>query len=122
MYYTDAKPTTWSRTSHGRGKRTVRVGVGCFLIEHISTGKFLSGVSKTVSQTVDSLIETIDQGTIKSKAMLGLCKLDSDLRLIEFSTKNLKIAEATLEQIKRTTEPDYCILEYDTPGRKRRTS
>lgn len=112
MYVTDAKPSTWSRTSHGRGKRSVSVATGCWLIEHIATGRFLSGVSKTVSQTVDSVLLSIDNGSVKSKIMLGLCRLDGDLRLIEYPTKSTKAAEVLLQQIKLSSEPDYLVLEF----------
>lgn len=111
MYVTDAKCYSWSRTTAGRGKRTVSVTTGCYLVEHISTGKYLSGVSNNVSADVDRLITSIDSKKSPSKAMHGLCNLDSDIRLIEFPTKSLKIAKQVLEGIRNTTEPQYLILK-----------
>lgn len=109
--YTDAKGYSWTRTETGRGKRSVLTTVGCYTVEHIATGKFLSGVSATVSLEVDACIAALDVGAHKSKAMKGLCKRDSDLRLTEYPCKNMREANRVLAQIRTTTEHSYLVLK-----------
>lgn len=101
---------TWSHTTHGRGKRNDDVQIGCYVVEHIPTGKFIVGSSKTVSQEVDGLIEALWGGTHQSKAFNKLCSLDPDLKLYEYPTKTLKHAKDIEKAIRRTVLPVYLLL------------
>jgi hypothetical protein len=110
MFQVEAKAATWSHTTWGRGKRVVDVGVGCFMIEHIATGKYVIGVSQQVSRDVDTLIKSILEGRYANKTMVKLCTMDPDLRLLEFATANLRDARKLEKEIRATTEPQYLIL------------
>lgn len=110
MYLTEARGASWSHTTWGRGKRAEEVGLGCYVVEHIATGKFIVGVSNQVSKDVDKLIQLIDSGKYSNKAMLELCARDPDLRLLEYPCMNLKQARQVEKAIRSTVVPKYLLL------------
>ncbi|AAL83173.1 endonuclease [Pseudomonas phage vB_Pae10145-KEN51] len=110
MFIVDDKCYSWSSTSHGRGKRSEIVGAGVYVIEHIATGKYLVGLSKTVSNEVDKHIAALRNNSHQNKAMLGLVHRDMDLRLLEYPISKVSDQKALIAKIRATTEPKYLML------------
>lgn len=110
MFQAEGTCATWSHTSYGRGKRVEEVKVGCFVVEHIATGKFLVETSKTVSKDVDKVIELIKKGELLNKAFLKLCQLDPDVKLYEYAAADLKAAKRIEADIRKTAYPKYLLL------------
>jgi hypothetical protein len=110
MFEPEARCHTWSSTVHGRGKRSEVVTNGVYVVEHLSTGKYIVGCSKTVSADVDKHITALKAERHACKAFNKLCHLDSDLRLLEFPTKTAKESKILETRIRKTTVPQYLIL------------
>lgn len=110
MFETTAKGSTWSRTSFGRGKRLEPVTTGCYVIEHICTGKLFTGVSASVSNDVDLHLLTIGDGTTRLKKFVKLCVNDSDLKLYEYPTTSLKAAKKLEQEIRASVSPTYLLM------------
>jgi len=111
MFTTPHEPiTTWSKTTHGRGKRLFPTNVGFYVIEHISTGKLLVGVSKQVSRDVDIGIEQLLKGIYPSAAFNKLVSLCPDLRLHEYSTGSIAEAKKSVEALIKTITPTYLFI------------
>ncbi len=110
MFHTDARGSTWSHTIHGRGKRLDEVKTGCYLVEHIATGKLITGTSDQVSRDVDRIIQAVHAGTYPCPALLKLCAHDPDLKLYEYPTGSLKEAKAIERQVRATLDPAYLLL------------
>lgn len=110
MYEVDAKCASWSHTLAGRGKRKAMVRVGCYVVEHMSTGKFIVACSKNVAEEVDITIQKLLEGTTKNRAFNRLCQTCPDLTLYEYDTKTLTEARKIEAVIRKTVMPKYLLL------------
>lgn len=106
----NVKTITWSSTVHGRGHRLEETKVGCFLIDHIATGRSIVMTDSNVSKKVDQMIDKIKTGKSEFKLFNTLCKDDSDLKIYEFPTRTLKDAKQIEGQIRATIQPRYLLL------------
>lgn len=110
MYEVDAKCASWSYTTHQRGKRRVVVRVGCYVVEHLATGKFIVACSKNVAEEVDITIQRLMEGSTKNRAFNRLCHTCPDLVLHEYATRTLTEARKLEAVIRRTVTPKYLLL------------
>lgn len=113
MFYTEAKGISWSRTGHGRGKRAEQTLIGCFVLEHISTGKIVVGTSRSVSRDVDGLLKELSDVKAASKSnkpFAKLCALDADIKIYEYTAKNLSEARRIEKEVRETVTPRYLLL------------
>ena len=97
----DIKGYTWSRTTAGRGKRKETVTAGCWLLEHISTGKFIIGSSPQVSQEI---------GKHPNKKLSKLVNMDPDLMAIEIPMASQPKAKKLEREIRVNVNPEYLLL------------
>jgi hypothetical protein len=104
MYSTNAKGKSYSNKSIKAGKKTDEVKIGCLVIEHVPTGKFIASASKSVSADVGVVLQNLPP------KMQALCKHEDDLRVYEYSTKTVREAEKVLREIKDSVEPKYLFL------------
>lgn len=110
MYEVDAKCASWSHTIHGRGKRKVVVRVGCYVVEHVSTGKFIVASSKNVTEEVDTTIQRLLEGTTKNRQFNRLCQTCPELTLYEYPARSLTEARKLEAQIRKSVMPKYLLL------------
>lgn len=110
MYETKARAISYSPRV---GKKTEEVKVGCLVIEHVPTGKFIAIASKSVSDDATKLL--MDSG----RQMNALRKFDDDLRVLEYPTKTVKQAQAVLKEIQDSVEPKYLFLGDNSKEKKR---
>ena len=106
----DIKGYTWSRTTAGRGKRKETVTAGCWLLEHISTGKFIIGSSPQVSQEIDRHIALLNDGKHPNKKLLKLVNMDPDLMAIEIPMASQPKAKKLEREIRVNVNPEYLLL------------
>lgn len=117
----DRSYSVWSRTSSGRGKRAAEVKNGLYIIEHISTGRMIVGVSSHVSKEVDKQLAQLSKGKHENRLFAKLIEMDMDVKLHEVPTKNSKEADKLLDQVVSTTYPDYLNTNYQWDSAKKRT-
>jgi hypothetical protein len=110
MFETEARGTTWTRTSSHKGKRAETVSVGCFVIEHIATGKVVTGSSSSMNLDIDKIITDIDSGKHSNKKFRKPCELDSDLKVYEYPCKTINAAKKLEKEIRRGVSPDYLLV------------
>lgn len=110
MYETKAKGTSYSLRV---GKKTTEVKAGCFVIEHVPTGKFIAGASKNVSADVELALNNL------GPSMQALRQREDDLRVHEYSAKTVKQAQGILNEIQGSVEPKYLLLD-DTQKKRRK--
>lgn len=110
MYEVDAKCASWSHTLAGRGKRKVTVRVGCYVVEHIDSGKFIVACAKNVTEEVDMTIQRLMEGTTKNRAFNRLCQSSPELTIYEYPTKTFTEARKLEAVIRKTVEPKYLLL------------
>lgn len=110
MFATDVKGAAWSRTTTHRGKRVEQVTVGCYVMEHIATGKVITGSGMDISREIDKIIADLDSGKYSNKKFRKPCELDPDLRMYEYPCKTLKQAKKTEADIRRGVSPTYLLV------------
>lgn len=100
----------WLHSSSGRSKRSDTTNQGCYMLEHVATGRFYLGQSENVSSEVDKQLSLLAIGKHPCKLLNGLYAKDADIRLFEYPLKAKKARTALLKQIKETCETDYLCL------------
>jgi hypothetical protein len=110
MFETEARGTTWTRTTTGRGKRTEIINVGCYVIEHIATGKVITGNGMSINLEIDKIIGDLDSGKHSNKKFRKPCELDSDLKMYEYPCKTLKQAKKLETEIRLNVNPSYLLV------------
>lgn len=114
MSVTEASVVKWLHSSSGRSKRSEIVNQGCYVLEHVATGRFYLGQSDTVSKEVDKQLAQLAVGKHASKLLNGLCSKDSDVRLFEYPIKSKAERKRLLVEIRDSANPDYlCINPRD---------
>jgi hypothetical protein len=114
MFKTEAKAHTWTTTIWGRerGKsgRSTPVTRGVYLIETISTGKFIVGTSRVVSNDVDRHLAMLANGKHPNKKLQAQWDWEPELRMLEFPTSSDKESKALEKEIRKTNDTPYCLL------------
>lgn len=114
-YETKVKGSSYSASS---GKKTDEVKTGCFVIEHIGTGKFIAAASATASVDASKAIQALHADQHPNKPMQGVCHKDGEVRVYEYPTKTVKQAEAVLKEIQNSVEPKYLFLGGNSEVKK----
>ena len=109
-YKTESKGYQWSSTVWGRGARAELVTQGVYIIDHISTGRFVIGQSRTVSAEVDRQIEQLKGGRHPNKMLQQQYAWEPDIRLIEYPTNSAKEAKRLEAEIRASNDTRYCLL------------
>ena len=113
---TDSKDSviSWLHSSSGRSKRSKITDQGCYVLEHVATGRFFLGQSECVSKEVDAQLAQLALGRHKSKLLNGLYAKDHDIRVFEYPRKSKKDRKAVLTQLRAEAYPEYlCINPRD---------
>ncbi|MCY1418492.1 hypothetical protein D9M71_340530 [compost metagenome] len=110
MYRTEAKGYTWSSTVHGRGARSVLVTQGTYVIDHISSGWFITGNSRTVSADVDKQIDLLRKGKHPNRKLQQQYSWEPDIKLIEYPMNTAKESKKLEAEIRSTNDTAYCLL------------
>lgn len=110
MFKTEAKSYSWSSTVHGRGARSVLVTQGTYVIDHISSGWFIVGTSRTVSADVDKQIALLKAGRHPNRKLQQQYAWEPDVKLIEFPLDTAKQSKKVEAEIRSTNDTDYCLL------------
>lgn len=110
MFETDARGATWTRTANHRGKRAEIVTVGCYVIEHIATGKLMTGVGMSIDVDINASVDALCRGDHSNKRFRKLCQLDSDLKIYEYPCKTLKHAKKLEKEIRASVVPTYLLV------------
>uniref|UniRef100_A0AB39CCD4 Endonuclease n=1 Tax=Pseudomonas phage RVTF4 TaxID=3236931 RepID=A0AB39CCD4_9VIRU len=93
------------------GERSTLVTQGVYVIDHIPTGKFIIGQSRTVSAEVDKHIALLKTGRHPNKILQRQYSgYNMDLRMIEIPASNSKEAKKIEAQIRASNTTDYCLL------------
>ncbi|MND13154.1 hypothetical protein D3C81_23840 [compost metagenome] len=100
----------WLHSSSGRSKRSDNTNQGCYMLEHVATGRFYLGQSETVSSDVDKQLALLSIGKHPCKLLNKLYEKDAEIRLFEYPIKAKKARQALLKEIKETCETDYLCL------------
>ena len=108
MFNVEFSGYSWSKTTSGRGKRVSEVKSGLWIVEHISTGKFIIGSCGNVSKEVDKQIELLIAGKHPNKKLTKLFEIDPDLKLYEVPMDGK--AKVLEREIRANTTPQYLLL------------
>lgn len=100
----------WLHSNSGRSKRSDLTNQGCYMLEHVATGRFYLGQSESVSADVDKQLSLLSIGKHPCKLLNKLYEKDSDIRLFEYPIKAKKARQALLKEIKETCLTDYLCL------------
>ena len=104
----------WLHSSSGRSKRSETVDQGCYVLEHVATGRFFLGQSETVSRDVDKQLSQLPLGKHSSKLLNGLYSKDSDIRIYEYPIKAKRERTKLLIALRDDANPTYlCINPRD---------
>ncbi len=98
---------SWTHSTGGRGKRRHEVRVGCYVLQHAATGRFIAGFDSKVSTAVDKELEKLKAGKHKSKLFSKLYSLDDEINVYEAPTKKLEQAKAVIQKLRKTATPTY---------------
>lgn len=93
-----------------RGARSTLVTQGVFIIDHLSTGKFIIGTSRTVSADIDKQMALLRAGKHPNVKLQRQYTHDQDLRLIEVPAADAKNAKQIEARIRSSNTTDYCLL------------
>lgn len=107
MFETKAEGSSYSSTSTRAVKETKQ---GCFVLEHVSTGKVIVGVSDQVTVEVNQNLDSLYGEVHKNKHMNEVCKRDPEVRVHVYPTKTAAQAEKIAKEIKGSVEPAYLFL------------
>jgi len=124
MYTVEEKAYTWSLTYRelksgaivpNNGARSTLVTQGVYIIDHVSSGWFIIGQSRTVSAEVDKQLALLQAGRHPNRKLQAQYSSPShfsnmDLKFIEIpihSAKDCKRVEAT---IRASNTTGYCLL------------
>ena len=110
MFIPEAPGFAWSRTVHGRGFRPEETKVGYYVIEHLATGKLVTGISATVSNDLDKIFVALTNGTFANKKLQAQYNSDVDLKIYEYRSTSLKAAKKSEAAIRETVSPRYLLL------------
>lgn len=119
MYEVEDKSHSWVRTFRelksgeiiqNKGARATMVTQGVFVIDHISTGRFIIGNSRTVSAEIDRHIDALNRGGHPVKALQLQFNRCPDIRLIEIPATSAKHAKQIEAKIRASNTTDYCLL------------
>lgn len=110
MFIQEAPGIAWSRTVHGRGFRPEPTKVGYYVIEHIATGKLVTGHSANVSGDLDKIFEHLVAGTCSNKKLQAQYNSDMDLKIHEFRSTSIKAAKKSEVALRETVTPRYLLL------------
>jgi hypothetical protein len=110
MYKTEAKGYTWSSTVHGRGARSVLVTQGVYVIDHISSGWFIVGQSRTCSAEVDKQIDLLRKGRHPNRKLQQQYSCEPDVKLIEYPLNTSRESKKLEAEIRSTNDTAYCLL------------
>lgn len=106
----DTEFYSWSSTSFGRGKRSVVVVSGVYILEHIPTGRFIISTSKSVSNDVNNDLQKLRMFNHPVNFLNSLCKLDGDIKIYEIPFKKASEQKAFIAKVKSFIYPKYLIL------------
>lgn len=111
MFEPPHKPTcTWTFDTAGRGRRSAVTELGFYVIEHVATGKLITGYSKRVSADVDEQIAALMGARHPNRPMTKLVESDLELKLLEYPAHSIAAAKDAVRNIKRTVTPTYLLL------------
>lgn len=100
----------WLHSSSGRSKRSEIVNQGCYVLEHVATGRFYLGQSETVSKDVDKQLNLLALGKHSNKLLNGLYSKDAEIRLYEYPCKAKAARKKLLQELRDLANPDYLCL------------
>jgi hypothetical protein len=100
----------WLHSSSGRSKRSKIIDQGCYVLEHVATGRFFLGQSDQVSTEVDAQLNQLSLGRHKHKLLNGLYSKDQDIRCFEYPCKSKKERKALLTRLRDEACPEYLCL------------
>jgi hypothetical protein len=122
MYKTEAWCQQWTHAApydptipnakfQDRGsKRKTVIGTGVFVLDHVSTGKYIVSASKNVSLDVDREITKLKAGNHPNKALQRQFNWDQTFACIEYPASNMKEAKRIEAEIRSTNDTPYCLL------------
>jgi hypothetical protein len=116
----DIDAVKWLHSASGRSKRTSITKVGCFVLEHVATGRFWIDTSKEVSKEVDAQLKLISAEKHPCKLLNGLCSKDGDVRVYEYPVKSDAKCAALVKQLKDAATNDYLCLNQEPKRNKRK--
>ncbi|MNO12961.1 hypothetical protein D3C76_25810 [compost metagenome] len=100
----------WLHSPSGRSKRSDYITQGCYMLEHVATGRFYLGQSENVSFDVDKQLSQLSIGKHPCKLLNKLYERDSEIRLFEYPIKAKKARQALLREVKESCTTDYLCL------------
>lgn len=106
----------WLRSDSGRSKRSKIVKTGAYLIDHDATGRFIVGVSTSVSADVDKIIDKLRLGKHPNKILNRLYEADNMLRVFEYPTTKAK-AQAIVDECVATQSTPYLCLNPEVSSK-----
>lgn len=110
---------SWGNVSRRRATPVVKTG--CFVLEHVPTGKLYTGTSLRVSDETRVLMEDLRNERFLNHAFLGSAKLELDIRVYEYPAKSMKEARALESAIQASVSPNYLLTNNQSvKGKKNR--
>jgi hypothetical protein len=83
---------------------------GAYVIDHISSGWFITGHSRTVSAEVDKQIAQLRAGKHPCKKLQAQYAWEPDIKLIEIPLNTMKDSKRVEAEIRVSNDTDYCLL------------
>lgn len=122
MYHTEAGSHTWTfvppeapdatpnkRRDRGSTRKTA-TGVGVYVIDHVSTGRFIVVSSKNVSLDVDKELKAMIRGKHPVKMLQRQFDWEPTIRCIEYPANSYAAAKKIEAEIRATNDCNYCLL------------
>jgi hypothetical protein len=110
MAETQGTAINWLHSSSGRSKRSKITDQGCYVLEHVATGRFFLGQNEHVSKEVDAQLNQLSIGRHSNKLLNGLYSKDHDIRVFEFPCTVKKERKAILVRLVKDAYPEYLCL------------
>lgn len=101
----------WLHSTSGRSKRSEIVEHGCFVLEHVATGRFYCNNSATVSKTVDKHLGQLSMGKHPCSLLNVLYAKDSEIRVYEYPLDDEQDRKTLLKELKKEATPSYLYLK-----------
>lgn len=110
MFETKLPHHTWTSSERRRGRRLHEVHKGCYVIEHVATGRFITGTSSRVSKDVDREIDRLRAGKHWSKLFNKVYEMDDECLIYEIPIDSQRQIKVELNTIERTASPPYLLI------------
>lgn len=101
--------TSWTFKYKGRGVKPDPVKAGCFVIEHVATGRVIVNASTTASESADSQIEMFIRKEHPDRRFQRQFDGDEELLITLFPCSGIREARRVALEVVSSVYPPYLL-------------